>query len=66
MEPWQQEEVRQLAYTARMMKRPACARCGRRIWTETYLDIGGHQYCGKCAEHCTRDTAEDFDMEDYE
>lgn len=61
-DPADQEEAHQLAYTARMAKRPPCGRCGRRIWTDTYLDIGGNQYCQTCADYCTRDTAEDFDF----
>ena len=57
---------RPLGFTAKMMRRPKCARCSRRIWTETYLDIGGHQYCHTCADYCTRNTAQDFDMEDFD
>lgn len=61
MEPWQQEELRQLAYTARMLRRPLCQCCGRRIWTDTYLKLDGICYCQQCVDDNTGDTAEDFD-----
>ena len=62
-DPADAEELRQLRYTAKMMRRPLCQNCGRRIWTDTYLKLDGVCYCQKCVDDNTGDTAEDFDFE---
>lgn len=66
-DPVYQAERQQLAYTAKMMKRPICECCGERIWTEEYLDlepfgINGHA-CERCVnlhKHYTENLEESF------
>lgn len=54
MEPWEQEQLRQLQFTARRMKMPRCQCCDGRIWTERYLELapfGLQGYaCARCVE----------------
>ncbi len=52
MEPWQQEELRQLRYTARKMRMPRCACCGGHIFTEQYLDLAPFGLKGFACESC--------------
>ena len=51
-DPVYQEERRQLAYTASMMKRPTCECCGERIWTEEYLNLEPFGIKGYACEKC--------------
>lgn len=62
-----QAEARELAWTARVMKRPRCERCGKPLTGETYLDLEPFGLngcaCERCVSHNTRDIG-DLD-EDY-
>lgn len=52
-----QFEAMDLAYTARLMRRPKCVRCGAHIQTDAYLDLSefgipGYA-CQRCADNAT-------------
>lgn len=53
-------------YTAKMMRRPLCERCGQHIVSDTYLDLselGSSGYvCERCVDACTYSTC---DLEDW-
>lgn len=53
-DPVVQEFGRQLAHTARLMKRPICQSCGERIWTEEYLDLEPFGIKGYACEKCVK------------
>lgn len=47
-----QAERRDLAYTARLMRRPCCQRCGQHILSEKYLDLSPFGINGVACERC--------------
>ena len=57
-----QFEAMDLAYTARIMRRPCCQCCGERILSETYVDLEPFGIAGYACERCvgnnTHDTGE--------
>ena len=54
-----------LAYTARVMRRPCCEGCGERILTENYLDLSPFGINGVACERCVdRNTAATTDLDD--
>lgn len=64
-DPAVQEESRQLAYTAKMMKKPRCVCCGERIWTEECLDLEPFGIKGYSCERCVKsNTKYSDDLED--
>ena len=63
-----QYEAMDLAYTARLMRRPKCVCCGAHLLGDSYLDLNefgipGYA-CQRCLERCTCST-EDLD-DDYD
>ena len=54
MEPWLQEELRQIHLAARRARLPRCACCGEPIPTERFLDLRpfglGAVACETCVE----------------
>ncbi len=61
-----QADARDLAYTARMMRRPVCPSCGERIMTEECIDLEPFGIAGYGCERCIkRHTvwADDLDIE---
>ena len=61
-----QEARRDLAYTARIMRRPRCACCGDHILSDTYLDLSPFGIAdGVACERCIdRHTAATCDLDD--
>lgn len=60
-----QEEARDLAYTARIMRRPCCESCGEHILTESYLDLSVFGLNGVVCEKCVeRNMAPVEDLDD--
>ena len=57
-----------LAYTARIMRRPCCACCSKHILGETYLDLSPFGLNGVACEACVENnTATTADLDaDYE
>lgn len=58
VEPWMQEAGRQLAYTARLLKKPICAKCNTHILSEECLDLdklglSGWYLCERCMKALT-------------
>ena len=47
-----QEEARQLAYTAKVMRRPRCECCQKPLLGETYLDLEPFGLRGFACERC--------------
>ena len=66
-EPADDFQLRDLAYTARVMRRPRCVCCEEPILSETYLDLSAfglnEVVCERCVDKHTHDT-DDLD-EDY-
>ena len=63
-----QVEAQDLAYTAKLMRRPRCCKCGGFLATETCLDLSDFGLpdsfaCQRCADAATIDVS-DLDMED--
>ena len=60
-------QLRDLAYTARFMRRPRCVCCEEPILSETYFDLSpfglNEVVCERCVDKHTHDTG-DLD-EDY-
>ena len=53
VEPWMQEAGRQLAYTARLLRKPICSNCRNHIASEQCLDLNdiglaGWYLCERC------------------
>ena len=61
MEPWLQEEMRQLGYTARRLGRPRCVCCEEHIWSERYLDLAAFGLRGFACERCLEANMGDSD-----
>lgn len=59
-----QEEARDLAYTARIMRRPCCECCGERLLGERYLDLSHFGLNGYACESCV--DSHTHDIEDLE
>ena len=60
-----QYERMDLAYTARIMRRPCCECCGEHILTESYLDLSPFGLSGVACERCIeRNTACTADLDD--
>jgi hypothetical protein len=60
-----QEEARDLAYTARIMRRPRCERCDTPILSESYLDLSAFGLNGLACERCVNaNTHATCDLED--
>ena len=60
-----QEEARQLAYTAKIMRRPRCQRCEKPLMGETYLDLEPFGLRGFVCERCVDVNTHDIgDLED--
>lgn len=60
-----QYERMDLAYTARIMRRPCCECCGEHILTERYLDLSPFGINGVVCERCVdRNTADTTDLDD--
>lgn len=53
-EPWMQEERRQLAYTARLLRKPRCACCNNHIASEQCLDLENAGLAGYICERCIK------------
>lgn len=49
------EDARDLAYTARMMRRPCCECCGEHVMTDEYLDLTPLGINGVLCEDCIND-----------
>lgn len=47
-----QYEALDLAYTAKIMRRPCCECCGEHILSETYLDLSDFGLNGYVCERC--------------
>ena len=47
-----QAEARDLAYTARIMRRPLCQCCGSRILSETCVELESFGLSGYACERC--------------
>ena len=62
MEPWLQEELRQIHMAARRARLPRCACCGEPVGTERFLDLRGFGLqalaCETCVEENFRYTEE--------
>ena len=52
MEPWQEEDLRQLRLAARLQKRPRCACCDERIPTERCLNLAPFGLNAVACENC--------------
>ncbi len=52
MEPWQEEDLRQLRQTARRLRLPRCACCDEPLPSETYLDLAPFGLSGVACEEC--------------
>ena len=59
-----QAEARELAYTARIMRRPRCERCGVPLIGDTYVDLGPFGLKGYACERCV--TKCTYNVEDLE
>lgn len=57
-------QLRDLAYTARVMRRPRCVRCEEPIMTDTYLDLEVFGLNGCACERCV--DANTHDIENLE
>ena len=51
-EPADDFQLRDLAYTARVMRRPRCVCCEEPILSETYLDLSNFGLDGVACERC--------------
>ena len=56
MEPWMQEELRQIQLAARRARLPRCACCGEPIPTERFLDLSGFGLHALACETCVEDS----------
>lgn len=54
MEPWQQEELRQLRMARRDSYRPRCQCCGQTVQTELQLDLSPFGLSAVACEGCVR------------
>ena len=50
-----QADARDLAHTARIMRRPRCECCGEPLMGEEYLDLSSFGWNGYACERCVRD-----------
>ena len=61
-----QEEARQLAHTAMVMRRPRCECCGEPLMGDTYVDLEPFGLKGYACERCTsHNTRYVEDLEEY-
>lgn len=51
-DPIEQERRRDLAYTARITRRPRCECCGGHLLSESYLDLAAFGLQGIACERC--------------
>lgn len=63
-----QAEARDMEYTARLMRRPRCCKCGSFLAGEIFLDLSAFGLtdsyaCERCLDASTFDVS-DLDMED--
>ena len=53
-DPAEQEDCRQAEWDTKCEAFPHCAECGGSLYPhDTYTEIGGHLYCGKCISENT-------------
>ena len=52
MEPWQEEDLRQLRLAARRLRLPRCACCDEPVATEVFLDLTPFGLQGVACERC--------------
>lgn len=64
MEPWQEEDLRQLRLAARRARLPRCACCDEHIPTERFLDLSPFGLNAVACENCLEDAL--FHIEDLE
>lgn len=56
-----QAEARELAHTARIMRRPKCVRCGDHLMGESYLDLESFGLNGVACEKCIKTNTHDIE-----
>lgn len=59
-DPIEQERSRDLAYNARLMRRPRCQCCGCPVISETYLDLEPFGLKGVACERCIEGNTHDI------
>ena len=52
MEPWQEEQLYQMALELRRQRRPWCVCCDEPIGTASYLDLTAFGLAGVACENC--------------
>ena len=52
MEPWQEEQLYQMALEIRRQRRPRCVCCDEPVATECYLDLAPFGLMGVACENC--------------
>ena len=55
MEPWQEEDLRQLRLAARRVRLPRCVCCDEHLPTERFLPLADFGFFGVVCENCVRD-----------
>ena len=52
MEPWQEEQLYQMALEVRRQRRPRCGCCGEPVGSPMYLDLAPFGLQGVACENC--------------
>lgn len=64
-DPIAQERARDMAHTARIMRRPCCECCGEHLETDEYLDLTPLGITGVLCEDCMNDNKHStYDLDD--